>query len=99
MANYLILSLQADQIVPGPVKNETEIKMMEEKLISKMKKFNMSRLDLFRNISVQCEDFIVFLRDKSFTLETWPKLCGEIFHTTPILTPFGACFNSKLKIW
>ena len=97
MANYLILSIQTDQLIPQPAKDESKIKKMEERLLKK--RFNMSRLEMFRSIAVHCEDFIIFLRDKSFGTDTfkWPITCGDIFYI-PIFTPFGTCFTTNKTI-
>ena len=100
MANYLILSLQTDQLIPPPDKDESKIKKMEERLLNSMKRFNISRLEMLRSIAVHCEDFIIFLRDKSFGTDIfkWPITCGDIFYTIPIFTPFGTCFTTNKTI-
>ena len=63
-----------------------------------MELYNVSYLQLLRNVSISCDEFILFMREKSenFTedSESWPKTCGEIFSTFPILTPFGTCFTT-----
>ena len=105
MANYLVLSLQMDKIRPTPVKvqDEKELEKMEKKLLRSMEKFGLTRLELFREIAVKCEDFIVFYRENSFgsDLGSWPQVCGELFYEVPIFTPFGACFttNMTLRYW
>ena len=100
MANYLILSLQTDPIIPAPKKTETDMQQMEERILETMRQFTMTRLEIFQNIAVQCEDFIGFFRDKSFGTDyySWPKICGEIFYNIPIFTPFGTCFTTKMSI-
>jgi hypothetical protein len=100
MANYLILSLQTDPIIPGCNKTEKDMQNMEERILGTMKQFNITRLEMFQNIAVQCEDFIGFFREKSFGTDyySWPKICGEIFYDIPIFTPFGTCFTTKMSI-
>ena len=102
MANYLVLSLQMDNIRPTPVKvrDEKELERMEKKLLSTMEKFELTRLELFRNIAVKCEDFIVFYRDNSFgsDMESWPQVCGQLFYKVPIFTPFGTCFTTNITV-
>ena len=72
--------------------------MMEGRIKSVMDSKNITYLQLLRNVSIDCEDFILFIRQKSdnFTedSQSWPKSCGDIFSTFPILTPFGTCFTS-----
>ena len=98
MANYLIFSLQTDELIPPPAKNVSNIEKMEERFLNSMKRFNMSRLEMFQSIAVRCEDFIIFLREKSFDIENWPSTCGDIFYNIPIFTPFGTCFTTKKTI-
>ena len=56
------------------------VEEMDQKLNRSMEKFGLTRLELFRNIAVKCENFIVFVREISFgsDLENWPTVCGEI---------------------
>ena len=72
--------------------------MMEGRIKSVMDSKNITYLQLLRNVSIDCEEFILFIRQKSdnFTedSQSWPKSCGDIFSTFPILTPFGTCFTS-----
>ena len=91
MANYLILSLQTDEVIPGPMKEDTEMINMEERLLNAMEKFNLTRLEMFKRIAVKCEEFIHFVREKSFGPEfySWPLPCGDIFYNVPIFAPFG----------
>ena len=100
MANYLILSLQTDQMIPAPKKTEADMQKMEERILDTMRQFNMTRLEMFQNIAVQCDDFIGFYREQSFGTDyySWPKICGEIFYDVPIFTPFGTCFTTKMSI-
>ena len=98
MANYLVLSLQTDEIIPTPTNlmDKHLVHKMENRLNRSIEKFGLTRLELFRNIAVECENFIVFVREVSFGSDPdkWPTICGEIFQTLPILTPFGTCFTS-----
>ena len=100
IANFLIFSLQTDQIIPSPIKNESEMAILEKRIQSSMTKFEMSRIELLRNISVDCREFLVFMRIKSFgeNIATWPELCGDIFYDIPIFTPFGTCFTTKMEL-
>ena len=102
MANYLVLSLQTDEVTPTPMKmmDGPLVEKMEKRLLDSMMKFGLSRLELFRNIAVKCEKFIVFIRESSFGSDPskWPAYCGEIFHTVPIFTPFGTCFTSMTSL-
>ena len=102
MANYMVLSLQTDEIIPTPTNlmDKVLVDEMEQRLNKSMEKFGLTRLELFRNIAVKCENFIVFVREISFGSdpENWPKVCGEIFQTLPILTPFGTCFTSMVSV-
>ena len=72
--------------------------MMEERIKSAMESKNVSYPELLRDVAISCEEFILFVRQKSddFTgnPESWPKSCGEIFSNFSILTPFGTCFTS-----
>ena len=102
MANYMVLSLQTDEIIPTPknLMDKDLVEKLEKKLTDRMEKFGLTRLELYREIAVKCEDFIAFVREKSFGSDpaTWPKVCGEVFHTLPILTPFGTCFTSTIDL-
>ena len=98
MANYLLLSLQTDEIVPTPknLMNETLVEEIEKKLLNSMEKFGLTRLELFRKVAVKCENFIVFFRESSFGSDTtkWPKICGDLFYPIPLFSPFGTCFTT-----
>ena len=102
MANYLVLSLQTDEVAPTPMKmmDETLVEKMEKRILDIMMKFGLSRLELFRKIAVKCKNFIVFIRESSFGSDPskWPASCGEIFNTVPIFTPFGTCFTSMTSL-
>ena len=97
MPNFLILSLQTDHMIPV-IKQEEEMKKMEIKLQETMNRFNLTRFELFQNIAVRCENFIGFVREKSFgpDFSLWPQICGDIFYDIPIFTPFGTCFTTKM---
>ena len=100
LANYLIYSLQTDRIIPSPMKSESEKEMLEERITKTLTKFKMSRIEMLRNISIDCSEFLRFMRVKSFggNMAKWPKLCGEIFYDVPIFTPFGTCFTTKMSL-
>ena len=100
MANYLILSLQTDQVIPRLDIEETKMEEMENRLLRSMEKFNLTRLEMYRKIAVKCEEFIGFVREKSFgpNIQSWPLPCGDVFFKVPILTPFGTCFTTKKTI-
>ena len=100
MANFLILSLQTDQLIPAPKETGKDMQKMEERIHETLNPFHMTRLEMFQNIAVQSEDFIGFYREKSFGPDyySWPKICGEIFYNIPIFTPFGTCFTTKMTI-
>ena len=102
MANYLVLSLQTDEVAPTPSKmmDGPLVEKMEKRLLDSMMKFGLSRLELLRKIAVKCKNFIVFIRESSFGSDPskWPTYCGEIFHTVPIFTPFGTCFTSMTSL-
>ena len=70
--------------------------MMERRLATAQRKHNLSYLELLRNVSIRCEEFVIFARDKSFgpDLSSWPQACGQILSGLPILTPFGTCFRT-----
>ena len=98
MANYLLLSLQTDEMVPTPknMMNESLVEEMENKILNSMEKFGLTRLELFRKVAVKCENFIVFFRESSFGSDTtqWPKICGDLFYPLPMFSPFGTCFTT-----
>ena len=98
MANYLLLYLQTDEIVPTPknLMNETLVEEMEKKLLNSMETFGLTQLELFRKVAVKCENFIVFFRESSFGSDTtkWPKICGDLFYPIPMFSPFGTCFTT-----
>ena len=52
MANYLVLSLQTDEIIPTPTNlmDKVLVDEMEQRLNRSMEKFGLTRLELFRNI-------------------------------------------------
>ena len=101
MANYLILSLQTDRIIPKleTLTNE-DLTALEKRLEAALVDNSLTRLELFRKVAVKCEEFIIFVREKSFGEDpkSWPLKCGDIFYKTPIFTPFGTCFTSKEAI-
>ena len=83
MANYLVLSLQTDEIIQTPTN------LMDKVLVDEMKQ----RLNKCENFIVFVRE-ISFGSD----LENWPTVYGEIFQTLPILTPFGTCFTTRISV-
>ena len=70
---------------------------MDARIEEAMTEFNISYLDLLRDLAVSCDQFILFLREKSYgpNWDYWPKACGDVFSKVPILTPFGTCFTTE----
>ena len=76
--------------------------MMETKIDATLKEHNISYLELLRELAIDCDQFLLFAREKNWgnDLSQWPAICGTVFSSVPILTPFGTCFtsNSNFKI-
>ena len=94
VANFLILSLQTEQILPQLPVNffpfstllvmclqfihvqevAAEFGKMDEKISLSMAKHNLTYLELLRTLAVDCDQFILFVRDKSFggQRDKWP---------------------------
>ena len=72
---------------------------MEERIKSAMEWKNVTYLQLLRDVAISCEDFVLFLRQKSdlygSNISRWPVPCGDIFSTVPVLTSFGTCFTTN----
>ena len=103
MANYLILSLQLEKIMPQySAKNEfilrskVDYAAMEKRINETIKIHNITYLELLRDVAIGCNQFIYFVKEKSFgpNWDNWPTVCGTIFSKTPILTPFGTCYTT-----
>ena len=47
---------------------------MDDKIALSMEKYNLTYLELLRNLAVDCDQFILFVRDKSFgaDYDSWP---------------------------
>ena len=69
---------------------------MEERLSAAQKKHNMTYLSLLREVAVRCEELVIFVREKSYGGDpaTWPRPCGQLLSSIPVLSPFGTCFTS-----
>ena len=70
--------------------------MMERRLSDAQRQHNLTYLELLRNVSIRCEEFVIFVRDKSFGPDpsSWPPPCGHLLSSLPILSPFGTCFTT-----
>ena len=92
VANYLILSLQSEQIKPKlevikrlqyfnqnnnlqTQKNASHYAEMDARISQSMAQHNLTYLELLRKLAVDCDQFILFVRDKSFEAEMneWPE--------------------------
>ena len=95
VANYLILSLQSEQIKPklevihkrfslyiGIIqkklqtqKNASHYAEMDARISQSMAQHNLTYLELLRKLAVDCDQFILFVRDKSFEsdMNEWPE--------------------------
>ena len=71
--------------------------MMEQRISAAKAKHNISYLELLREVAVRCDEFVIFLRQKSYGPDpaTWPRPCYHILSPLPILSPFGTCFTSQ----
>ena len=51
---------------------------MDVRINDSMAKHNLTYLDLLRNLAIDCDKFILFVRDKSFSkygnYANWPKM-------------------------
>ena len=80
-------------------KNNTDFQEMERRIKESMIRNKLTYLQLLRNVAIDCDEFILFLRQKSDDFgedrSLWPKTCGDIFSNIPVLTPFGTCFTTS----
>ena len=55
-------------------KTAADFEKMDNKIALSMAKFNITYLDLLRKLAVDCDQFILFVRDKSFggQYDSWP---------------------------
>ena len=67
---------------------------MEARISKSMEKFGMSYLELLRAVAVTCDEFVLFVRQKTYSpnITEWPRKCGDIFYDFPLLGSFGTCF-------
>ena len=67
---------------------------MEERIAKSMEKFGMTYMELLRKVAVTCDEFVLFVREKTYSpdMNEWPRKCGDIFYDFPILSSFGTCF-------
>ena len=95
--------MQTEQIIPQfsaknnfSVKNGDDYTAMEERINEAIKIHNVSYLEFLRDVAVSCNDFIFFVREKSFgpDWDTWPQICGKIFSNVPIMSPAGTCYTT-----
>ena len=95
--------MQTEQIIPQfsaknnfSVKNGDDYTAMEERINEAIKIHNVSYLEFLRDVAVSCDQFIFFVREKSFgpDWDTWPQICGKIFSNVPILSPAGTCYTT-----
>lgn len=63
---------------------DADFEKVDEKIAQSMAKYNVTYLELLRNLAVDCDQFILFVRDKSFgsQSESWPArsshlMCGK----------------------
>ena len=99
VANYLILSLQSEQIKPRleviprmsarlsnkikfflqTQKNVSHYAEMDARITQSMAQYNLTYLELLRKLAVDCDQFILFVRDKSFEsdMTEWPDKYGH----------------------
>ena len=72
---------------------------MEDKIKAAMDWKNVTYLQLLRDVAISCDNFVLFLRQKSDSygsnVTQWPKPCGDIFSPVPVLTSFGTCFTTN----
>ena len=73
---------------------------MEERIKAAMEWKNVTYLELLRDVAISCNDFVLFLREKSDSsygsdLREWPAPCGDIFSPLPLMTQFGTCFTTN----
>ena len=73
--------------LPFVQKNATDFSLMEARVAGAMAAHNLTYLQLLRALAVDCDQFVLFVRDKSFgpELAAWPAKCGTIFSTVPPL--------------
>ena len=71
--------------------------MMEQRISAAKAKHNITYLELLREVAVRCDEFVIFIREKSYGPDPlgWPRPCGHLLSETPILSPFGTCFTSQ----
>ena len=69
----------------------------KERIAAAMTKHSLSYLELIRRVAIDCDDFILFVREKTYPkdMSLWPRKCGDIFMAKPILTSFGTCFMTN----
>ena len=82
IANYMILSLQIDQMLPALQvkgnnqkqfqsclcqKTESDYEVMENRIDEALTKHSLTYLELLRNVAVTCDEFILFVREKKYS--------------------------------
>ena len=72
---------------------------MEERIKAAMKWRKVTYLQLLRDVAISCEEFVLFVRQKSDdygnNIRQWPERCGTVYSKVPVLTPFGTCFTTS----
>ena len=79
-----------------------DFEKVDEKIAQSMAKYNVTYLELLRNLAVDCDQFILFVRDKSFgsQSESWPDrsshlMCGEsLKYFIPMRPRCGTLFST-----
>merc|ERR1711953_46493 len=99
VANYIILSLQFEPMIPAIEKTEADYAAMEKRISNSMEKFGLTYMELLRKVAVTCDEFILFVREKTYSqnMADWPNKCGDVFYDFPILSSFGTCFMTNIE--
>ena len=72
---------------------------MEKRISNSMEKFGLTYMELLRKVAVTCDEFILFVREKTYSqnMADWPNKCGDVFYDFPILSSFGTCFMTNIE--
>ena len=72
-----------ENYLPVVQKNAADFALMDARVAGAMAAHNLTYLQLLRALAVDCDQFVLFVRDKSFgpELASWPAKCGTIFST------------------
>ena len=79
-------------------KNAADFAMMDARVAGAMAAHNLTYLQLLRALAVDCDQFVLFVRDKSFgpELASWPAKCGTIFSTV-LPSTYLQCHSVRLS--